>query len=571
MIYMSPKSLPNKTEVSDMIANSARFVMNRRRNLPNQAPPDFVILDLHGAFTERSETQPLLLRLLPQARRPTMEGLNHILDLIAADPDVKGVVLRLRDLDVALATVQSMRDAVKRFRESGKRAVAYLSQMDVRTYYLASACDEIVAPESAEFGVLGLAAQVVYLKDTLARWGIQGDFLAVSPYKSAADQLVRSDMSDEVRQQFNWILDVNWDQIINGIAEGRKMPRDRVVELLNSAPMLATRAAEAGLIDRVLYEDDLGEFLGGVPKVLPLAQSFPHLYQPYERHTKEAIGIISLEGAIVQGDSRRPPFPTPLPIFPEATAGSETLLRAFRHAEKDDSIKAIVFYVNSGGGDAVASDLICREVERIRRTKPVVGYMGDVAASGGYYVLSQADYIVAQPLTLTGSIGVIMGKLVTGGLFEKLRAHPVTIQRGENATMLSSERPFTDREREQLRQLLFDIYDMFKARVISGRRLDPAHVEEIAQGKVWTGKQALEMGLVDELGDFEAAVRKATQLAGLPSDRKVPLAAVHAGRGYTVPARLADPQSWVEYGKQSLSLLFRGNALAMMPFDVKIR
>ncbi|MFN8472989.1 MAG: signal peptide peptidase SppA [Anaerolineae bacterium] len=571
MIYVAPKALPNKTEVSDLVANSARFLMNRRRNLPNQAPPDYVILDLHGTFVERNELQPLLLRLLPQARRPTIESLNHVLDLIAGDPDVKGVILRIRDLDVALATAQSMRDSVKRFRESGKRVVAYLPQMDVRTYYLATACDEIVAPESAEFGVLGLAAQVVYLKDTLARWGIEGDFLAVSPYKSAADQIVRSDMSDEVRQQFNWILDVNWDQIVNGIAEGRNIPRDRVINLLNSAPMLASRAADAGLIDRVLYEDDLGEYLGGVPKVLPLSQSFPLLYQPYEQHTEEAIGVISLEGAIVQGDSRRPPFPMPLPLFPEATAGSETLLRAFRHAEKDDRIKAIIFYVNSGGGDAVASDLICREVQRIRATKPVVGYMGDVAASGGYYVLSQADYIVAQPLTITGSIGVIMGKLVTGGVFEKLRAHPVTIQRGENATMLSSERPFSERERAQLNQLLFDIYDMFKARVINGRQLDPAHVEEIAQGKVWTGEQALELGLVDELGDFQAAVRKATELAGLPTDRTVPLAAVHAGRGYTVPARLADPQSWVEYGRQTLGMLFRGNALAMMPFDVKIR
>lgn len=568
---MPVKFVPAQSKFSDVVANAARYVSNLRREMPNQTLPDYILLDITGDFVEREELQPWPLRFLPQTRRPSVEGLRQALELIAEDEQVKGVVLRIHAVSSALATIQSLRQIIQRFRDSGKRVVAYLEDIDLRSYYLATAADDILAPESATFLVLGLAVQSVFLKDALSRIGVKGDFLAVSPYKSAADQLTRSDMSPEVRDQFNWLLDSNWQTILSDIGDSRGFTPGVVSDLLDHSPMSASKAVDAGLIDHILYEDDLGEFLGGEPRVMPWSQAFSHLYQPYTWHADKAVGVVSVEGAIMPGESRRNPFPLPMPIVQDGRSGAETIVRIFRQAEKNDRVAAIVMLVNSPGGDVVASDLIAREVQRVRVKKPIVVYMGDVAASGGYYVSTHADRIVAQPATLTGSIGVIMGKLVTGGLFDRLHANVETVKRGETATMLSSDEPFTDTERERLHDILMDTYDLFKRQVAEGRGLSPDRVEEIAQGKVWTGQQAQELGLVDDLGDFEVAVKKAAQLAGLPDDRKTQVVALSAPRTPVLPPRLSDPKAWLQEAKESLGLFFNGRVLALLPYDIQIK
>ncbi len=568
---MPVKFVPAQSKFSDVVANAARYVSNLRREMPNQTLPDYILLDITGDFVEREELQPWPLRFLPQTRRPSVEGLRQALELIAEDEQVKGVVLRIHAVSSALATIQSLRQIIQRFRDSGKRVVAYLEDIDLRSYYLATAADDILAPESATFLVLGLAVQSVFLKDALSRIGVKGDFLAVSPYKSAADQLTRSDMSPEVRDQFNWLLDSNWQTILSDIGDSRGFTPGVVSDLLDRSPMSASKAVDAGLIDHILYEDDLGEFLGGEPRVMPWSQAFSHLYQPYTWHADKAVGVVSVEGAIMPGESRRNPFPLPMPIVQDGRSGAETIVRIFRQAEKNDRVAAIVMLVNSPGGDVVASDLIAREVQRVRVKKPIVVYMGDVAASGGYYVSTHADRIVAQPATLTGSIGVIMGKLVTGGLFDRLHANVETVKRGETATMLSSDEPFTDTERERLHDILMDTYDLFKRQVAEGRGLSLDRVEEIAQGKVWTGQQAQELGLVDDLGDFEVAVKKAAQLAGLPDDRKTQVVALSAPRTPVLPPRLSDPKAWLQEAKESLGLFFNGRVLALLPYDIQIK
>ena len=568
---MPAKLVPPQSKFSDVVANAARYVSNLRREMPNQPLPDYVLLDVTGDFVEREELQPWPLRFLPQTRRPSVESFRQAMAMIAEDEQVQGVVLRIHALSSALATIQSLRQIIQHFRDSNKRVVAYLEDIDLRSYYLATTADDILAPESATFLVLGLAVQSVFLKDALGRIGVKGDFLAVSPYKSAADQLTRSDMSPEVRDQFNWLLDSNWQTILSDIGDSRGLTPDVVSELLDRSPMSAAKAVEAGLIDHILYEDDLGDFLGGEPRVMPWSQAAAHLYQPYTWHADKTIGVISIEGAITPGESRRNPFPLPMPIVQEGRSGAETIVRIFRQAEKNDKVAAIVLLVNSPGGDVVASDLIAREVQRVRGKKPIVVYMGDVAASGGYYVSAHADRIVAQPATLTGSIGVIMGKLVTGGLFDRLHANVETVKRGETATMLSSDEPFTDTERERLHDILMDTYTLFKRQVVEGRGLTPDRVEEIAQGKVWTGQQAQELGLVDELGDFEVAIKKAAQLAGLPNDRKVSVVALSAPRTPVLPPRLSDPKAWLQEARESLGLFFNGRVLALLPYDIQIK
>jgi len=279
---------------------------------------------------------------------------------------------------------------------------------------------------------------------------------------------------------------------------------------------------------------------------------------------RRAVGVISVEGTIVPGPSRRLPTPLPLPYLSEQ-AGADTVIQALRQAERNKRLAAVVLHVDSPGGSALASDLIWREVLRLAKRKPVVAYMGNVAASGGYYIAAPAAHIVAQPATLTGSIGVWGGKFVTAGLYEKLGAYRQVLQRGKTAGMFSDAAPFSDAEREKIRQTMEVSYVRFKARVAEGRRLEIDRVEEIARGRVWTGQQALKRGLVDQLDDFSAAVEKARALAGLDPRRDVPVVQVGPGKRYTPPMPFDGPLL------QALKPLLREHLFALLPWEIQFR
>jgi protease-4 len=347
-----------------------------------------------------------------------------------------------------------------------------------------------------------------------------------------------------------------------------------VRELLDNAPLRAAEAAEAGLVDAILYEDQVARHLAPDDDRLPVIHTWPmavpRLFHPYKWHANRVVGLIGLEGLIVPGESRRPPFPLPIPLIGGEQAGSDTIARAFRRAEKDPRVAAIIFYVNSRGGSALASDLICREVQRVSRRKPVVAFMGDVAGSGGYYVATHASHIVAQPATLTGSIGVVGGKFVTRGLFEKLQANREVLQRGRAAGLFSDAQPFTAEERAKVRAMMESVYARFKARVSEGRGMPLEDVEQVARGRVWTARQALERGLVDSLGDFEAAVDKARELAGLPKERPPLVVPIAAPRRPMLPA-FVDAEDWAEVLLAGLRALSRERVLALMPWDFTLR
>ncbi|RME45360.1 MAG: signal peptide peptidase SppA, partial [Chloroflexi bacterium] len=292
------------------------------------------------------------------------------------------------------------------------------------------------------------------------------------------------------------------------------------------------------------------------------------LKRTYCWHGKQAVGVISLRGTIVTGESREVPVPVPLV---STQAGSDTLARAFRKAERDPRIAAVVFHVDSGGGDALASDLIWREVRRLREKKPVVAYMGDVAASGGYYVLAAADHIVAQSATLTGSIGVIGGKIVTRGMYDKLEANLEIVQRGRHAVMDLPDDPYTEDERGKVLEQIRSTYGLFKQRVAEGREMGVDDVEKIARGRVWTGRQALEIGLVDELGDFQAALNRAKLLAGLPLDDTVPAIPIEPAKKYTPPPAFAGSQTWVQAVADGLRPFVGTKILALMPWTLELK
>ena len=557
-------------KLQDVLANALRATINLRRQ--RVSPPDYVLLELKGELPERESARTGLQRQLPFLRKGlTVEALNDRLNAIAGDPDVRGILLQLGPLEAGVATLQNVRSAIERFKKRGKRVVVYATTLDLPRYFIGSAADDLIIPESGSFNVKGLASQVTFVKDMLARVGVKGDFEAIGEYKNAADALRRSEMSEAHREVINAILDSYFEDIVEAVANGRDLPQNTVRDIIDQAPLQAHETNEAGLTDAIRYEDQLVDYLSGDDKslkILSWEQAQTSLKQSYLWHGVSGVGVISLRGAIFQGESRDSPVPVPVT---GSRAGSESIARAFRKAEKDPTIAAIIFHVDSPGGDALASDLIWREVKRVKDKKPVVAFMGDVAGSGGYYVATPADLIVAQSGTLTGSIGVVGGKIVTGELYDKIKANREVISRGRHADMDLPDEPYSDEEREKVSSLMNSTYDLFKKRVADGRDMTIEEVENIARGRVWTGRQALEIGLVDELGDFQTALDRAKLLAGLPLDNTVPIIPVEGGKRHIMPPTFDNGQALIKNLVETLQPLSGTQIMTLMPWTLEIK
>lgn len=510
----------------DLPGNGLQALRNLIRSLRRRGL-DYVVLQLEGSFPERTPQRraPFPLKMLPIfPSEISLEQMRHSLDLISGDPRIKGVVFRLGTLRSGPPTLHSLRRTIQKLRAQGKQTIAWMTSAGTWDYYLASACEEIILPPSGRLNVLGVRTEALFLKEPLAMAGVKADLESIAEYKVAPDMFRRSTMTEPHREMLNAILDSYYGELISAIAEGRGLRQEHVRDLIDTMPVRSDDAIKAGLIDGALYEDELATYLAGqkaAPEDSDTAKvslvtwedAARWLRRPVRWTTQKRIGVVSLEGMIVPGESRRMPAPLPLPV--EAQAGAETIGRALRQAEADPHIVATILYVNSPGGSSIASDLIWREVRRLRERKPVVVLMGDQAASGGYYVSAPANRIIARPTTLTGSIGIWGGKLVLGELYDRLGIGTEQVQRGARADLYSSFEPFTEEERERVRQEMGDFYERFKRIVAQGRGLAEEKVEEIARGRVWTGEQAREIGLVDELGDFETALATAKKLAGL--------------------------------------------------------
>ncbi|MEX2599262.1 MAG: signal peptide peptidase SppA [Dehalococcoidia bacterium] len=555
-----------------LLANGATYLINRAR-LAMAPVRGYVVLDIKGTYPERRPpVRSLPLRLLLRSREEmSVEVLTERLDRIAEDPRTEGVVLRFGQLDVDLSTADSMRRAVSRFRKSGKRAVVYFTtDMDLRNYYAASTADLIAAPESAQFVATGMSIQVQFFKDALERWGMQADVERMAEYKTAASPFIEKDLTEPHREMLDSLLDSIFGSVVQGIAQSRELDEAEVKALLDKAPHPAERAQEAKLIDAVLYEDELAGYLGKDQgrsvELAPWRTAGQMLVQPYLPSVGGEIGVIAIRGAIVQGESRD--VPAAIPLVGGAQAGSDTVIRALRQAARDPNIKAVVCYVESPGGSALASDLIWREIQRLDARKPVVAYMGSVAGSGGYYVAVGARHIVARPQTLTGSIGVLLGKLVLGGLMKKAGIGSALLTRGRRAALFTAERPFNDDERQAMRESLVDIYERFKARVAGARRFSSEAVEERARGRVWTGLQALEQGLADEIGDMQTAVARAKVLAGIPESRRSGVVDVMAPNAPMMP--LLDKANALTGLPEHIARLNRERCWAYMPWTISV-
>jgi protease-4 len=439
------------------------------------------------------------------------------------DNRIKAILLDIDTSGLGWGKAEELRDAITDFRSSGKPVYAYIEFGLNKEYYIATACDKIIVPPPGELFINGLAADVMFFRGSLDKLGVYPDIYQIGKYKSAGDMFTQKQMTDAHREYINSMLDDLFSHYVNAIAQARHKSADDVRNLIDNAPYSAAQARQAGLIDDSMYHDGVEQQL---KKLLGYKDSDAFTlvrgvdYRDVEPeslglNTGERVAVIYATGDIGSGSSQNSPSG-------EQSIGSDTLAKAMTDAAADKSIKAIVLRVDSPGGSGLASDIIWHAVEAANQKKPVVVSMADVAASGGYYISASAAKIVAQPSTITGSIGVVAGKPVVRGFYDWLGISNEYVLRGKNAGMFRETEKFSDDERAKFEQWIKDTYyNDFVPKVAKGRKKDPQYIDSVGQGRVWTGGQAKERGLVDEFGGLDKAIEVAKQLANIPANKGV--------------------------------------------------
>jgi len=434
----------------------------------------------------------------------------------AADARVKAVLIRLDPIECDWAKTSEMRDAILQFRRSGKKAYAYIEEASDfdKEYYLATACDKIVLHPLGWLGVNGIGGYVPFFKSALDKLGVRAEFEHVEEYKTAYNTFTEKGFTPAHKEEMESLYGDIFAQYVATVAKTRGKTEDQVRALINTGFFQGEQAVKAGLVDACLYDDELQDLLRDRgPKLARV---------PFEDYTRVKPSAVGLETgrrvALIYG--------TGTIMSGESTAkimGGATVARWLRAAREDKSIAAIVFRVDSPGGSSVASDVVWREVFLAKKEKPVIVSMSDVAGSGGYWIAMAATKIVAQPQTITGSIGVLAGKFDVAGLLAKLGITAEKLTFGEKADIFSPFRPFTAEERKVLKDQILWTYDQFLAKVAEGRNMTKEEVNRIGRGRVWTGRQAKDIKLVDEIGGLTTALGLAKKLAGIPTEEEVRL------------------------------------------------
>ncbi|MEW6320786.1 MAG: signal peptide peptidase SppA [Acidobacteriota bacterium] len=465
-----------------------------------------------------------VLQLVSASDARTVRGHIEALRRAKADPRVRTVLVAPRPFASPFwAKIQELRDALIDFRGSGKSVIAFLESGGEREYYLASAADRVYLLPTATLDLTGVATYEVFLRGTLDWIGTYPDLLHVGDYKTAVNTFTERTFTPAHREMSVSLTADHYEELVRAIAEARTKPEAEVRALIDRGPFLADEALRHGLVDALAYEDeldDIDESLRGSGARLVEADEYAAAgWDAVGLRRRARIAVIHAVGTIASGRSGVDPVNGPV-------LGSDTIVEHIRQARADASIRAFVLRIDSPGGSSTASDVIWRELAITKQDgqrRPLVVSMSDLAASGGYYIATAGDVLVAQPGTLTGSIGIYTGKFVTGGSLEKAGANVEATSQGRHAEMYSPDRRFTDEERARVEAGLQAFYDHFVEKVAEARQTTPEKIDQVAQGRVWTGRQARQNGLVDELGGLMTAVRIAKQRAKIPLDEEVEL------------------------------------------------
>ena len=486
------------------------------------AVPDNATLTLRigGALAESGPSD--VVSLVTAGRAPTVQGIIDTLRKAKVDDRIRAVVLKPTGFSSPYwGKIQDVRDALLDFKKSGKPLYAYLEYGFDRDYYLATVANKVFLMPSSSLDLTGVATYELFLRGTFDKIGVFPDIHHIGDYKTAANTYTERGFTPAHREMTDSLTRDLYDQIVRGEAEGRKKTEAEVRTLVDNGPFTPEDALRAGLIDDVAYEDQVLEKVG----IDADGRRRRIESDSYSRVSARALGlnrgpriaVIHVSGAIVSGASGFDPLEGPV-------VGSDTLIESIRRVRRDRSVRAIVLRIDSPGGSATASDVIWRELmiaRNERADRPLVASMSDLAASGGYYVALPAKVLVAQPSTLTGSIGIFGGKFVTGGLYGKLGANIGSVSYGKQAEMNSPARPYNADETKKLEEQLHAFYDQFVEKVAESRGSTPEKIDQLAKGRVWTGRQAKENGLVDELGGLAKAIAVAKDLAKIPAADEV--------------------------------------------------
>ena len=460
-----------------------------------------LVFDVPGEVDEGPPPPTLTLDLL-RREKPTFHELLFAMRNAAEDRNVTGVVLHVDGLDWGWARVYEMASAVRAVRDAGKHVYACLDGGGEKEYLLASSAGMVAMPPVSTLQLDGLSASAMFLRGAYDKLGIKPNFAHVGRYKSAVEQFTRDSLSPDGRRAMEDLLDDEFTLLVDSLASARRLTPDGVRQLIDEGPFTATAAHANGLVDTLLARadlDSLATHAGGQRR--PTA-SFTRYAEEGGVVTGEHIALVVAEGEIVDGKSTES-------AFGGRSVGDRTLVESLREIRSRKSIRAVVLRIDSPGGSGNASDAVWQEIRRLRRDKPVIVSMGDVAASGGYYIACGADAIVADPATITGSIGVFGGKLNVLGLYRKLGLNIETVSRGKHAAMWSPFSDFDPEEEALYQKSLDQFYDVFLARVAEGRKMTPALVDSVGQGRVWSGMAAKQRGLVDRFGGLHEAMEVA--------------------------------------------------------------
>lgn len=494
----------------------------KERKDKEKVMPKVAYFDLSKPVTEKPEAFSLFGGDTGTTLRSLLSRLNQARD----DKDLKAVLVTLEESGLNLAQAQELRDALAKVTKAGKKTYVYADSYDTTSYVVASGASDVCILEGGEIMLPGIGIEMTFAKGLLDKLGVQADYVQIGKYKGADEMFTRTGPTDEARGEINKLLDSLYDQIISGIAQHRKLDKAAVKKAVDQAMINADEARKLGLVDHLVDMEGLRELMGkelghevnlvrnyGKAEKQEIDFSNPFaifalLMKRPEGTTRPTIAVVYAEGTIIDGEGGEG-------MFGGNSIGSKDIRQAMRLASRDENVKAIVLRIDSPGGSALASEAMWQAVRRVAGKKPVIVSVGSMAASGGYYLASSGERIFADSTAIVGSIGVVGGKFVTKGLFDKLGISTEPFKRGDNADLFSSEQPFTDAQKAMVRQWMSRTYEQFTQRVMTTRKGKIKDIDEVAQGRIFAAREAKALGMVDEIGGFDDAMKYAAKKVDL--------------------------------------------------------
>lgn len=545
------------------------WAVSRPRRLPSRS---VLVIDASGEIQEQRATD--ILASLTSGQAPVLHEYLDGIDAAATDPRITGIVVRIGPLSTGWAKLEEMRTHLLAFQKSGKPSICYLGYDGVGNpeYYLATACGQIWLVPSNPVDISGMMAEATFLRGTLDKLKIIPQFFHIAEYKTATNELTEKKFTPAHREEVQSLLTDVYNRYVTEAAQARRMPRAAFESILKSGPLLAQDAVNHRIVDRLGYWDQLEEYFRErnrewSPVSLAQYRSFVNA-----NSSGQTIAIVHASGLIASGSSENSPTGG-------LVMGGDSVAANLRALRGDSNVRAIILRIDSGGGSVVASEVIRREVQLAQARKPVVVSMSDLAASGGYWIAAPATRIIADPDTETGSIGVLIGKLNIAGLYNLLGMSTDYVATSDNATLFSDQQNFTPAQQAFLQKSLKDTYATFTQGVAAGRHMSVAAVDKIGKGRVWTGAQAKQLGLVDDLGGIDRAIQVAKQLAGIPSGASVHIVRYPRQKSLIEQLFEHEENPMSESRAQTLAALVRRLMLeqvsepvqARMPYQLRIR